>query len=166
MGTTIDSDVRGLVDRAAIYNLLCQYCDALDFRKWEMLEDVFVPTVITHWPTGTDEQALAETDVQGSREVIDWLRQVFEDFGPTHHLVSNLVLDVEDDVASFVCRVRAYHEAKGRPLFEESLARFSGTARRTPDGWRIEEFRESIAIALGNPVEFAEFLQERHVSTS
>ena len=98
MGTTIDSDVRGLVDRAAIYNLLCQYCDALDFRKWEMLEDVFVPTVLTHWPTGTDEQALAETDVQGSREVIDWLRQVFEDFGPTHHLVSNLVLDVEDDL--------------------------------------------------------------------
>ena len=34
MGTTMDSDVRGLVDRAAIYNLLCQYCDALDFRKW------------------------------------------------------------------------------------------------------------------------------------
>jgi SnoaL-like domain len=161
MATTIDSEVRGLLDRVAIHDLVCRYCDALDLRKWELLYDVFTPDVTAHWPAGTDEQGLAETDMQGSKEIVAWLQQVFEDFGPTHHLVSNLVLDGDGDVLSFVCRVRAYHAAKGRPLFEESLARFSGTARRTPDGWRVQDWRESIAIALGNPVEFAEFLQER-----
>ena len=167
MGTPTDNEVRNLLDRTEVHDLFCRYSDALDLRKWELLDDFFTPDAMAYFPTGIEEQELKETAIQGREEIVSWLRNVFEDFGPTHHMISNLALSVDGDVGSTTCRVRAYHVAVigDRRLFEESLARFSGTVRRTSQGWRFEEFRESIAIALGDPDELAAAIQERGLTS-
>lgn len=155
-----DDPLRRLLDRAALGDLLSRYCDALDLRQWSLLEDVFTPEVMTHWPAGTEERGGAEFSIEGRDAVVGWLARIFEAFGPTHHMISNVVVELERDRAQVACRVHAHHvaEVAGRRLFEESLARFSGAARRTADGWRFETFRESIAIALGDADEVGALL--------
>lgn len=145
-------DLTNLANRAAIHDLFCRYCDALDNREWALLDEVFLPGTVAYFPTGTDEQGFEEMSIEGRANIVRWLEQIFRDFGPTHHMIGNVTSTLEGDAGSASCRVRAHHvaEAGDERIFEESLARFVGTVRLTTDGWRFEEFRETIAIALGD----------------
>jgi len=148
MDNDFAAQLKYLVDKDEIHQLLCRYCDALDFRRWEMLDDVFTPTIRAFWPT--------EEVIEGREENIAWIKRAFVYLGATHHLISNMVVNIDGDTASTECRVRAYHAGgDDRGLFEESLATFSAKACRTPAGWRINEFTETIAIMLGTEEVFA-----------
>ena len=111
----------------------------------------------TYWPAGGGPDGLGEMTVEGQQNFMRWIREIFQTMAPTHHMITILVLDVDGDLASAVCRVRAYHsaEAAGKHLFEESLATFSGSLVRTPQGWRFTEFRETMLAALGDLHELA-----------
>jgi SnoaL-like domain len=131
-------------DRLAIYDLFVRYADALDYRRWELLDDVFTEDVVSVWPTGSR--------LAGRQALIELIQRHFAGIGATHHLMGNFSLALENGLATASVRMRAYHAGAGEraELFEESLGTFDGRARRTPDGWRFEHFSEAIFVVLGS----------------
>lgn len=145
-----------LLDRDAINQLLCSYCDALDFRRWELLDNVFASDVISHFPTEDTEGSDPFLVLHSRVDTVEFIRSAFTHLGPTHHQLGNFSVTIDGDAADVAVRVRAYHENKCDPsLFEESLATFTGTVKRTATGWLIVEFTERILIMLGGADAFA-----------
>ena len=80
---------------------------------------------------------------------IDWL-------GPTHHVLSNYIVDVDGDRASARCYVSGYHAGarEHADKAQETLGRLSAKLVRTPQGWRFAEFLEEMTHSLGSPEVF------------
>lgn len=141
--TSVDGGIGALLDRVELQELFNRYCDALDRRRFEDLQDVFTEDVVTEWPRD-------RTSV-GREATIGHIVTAFQALGPTHHHVGNLSTALDGDRARASVRVRAYHAGSGdlAHLFEESLAAFEAHAVRTADGWRFDRWSETIYIVLG-----------------
>ena len=151
-----DPEVRALLDRLEIGDLLSRFCDAVDHKRWGLLDDVFVPDAVAYFPSGTADQGLDELVVEGAANIAQFLQGAFQHIGPSHHMVSNLQVDIDGDGATYTSRIRSRHGNVQDPtVFEESLARFSGAAVRTPGGWRISQWREVMDFMLGSREAFA-----------
>jgi ketosteroid isomerase-like protein len=133
-----------LTDREAIAELFNRYADALDFKRWDLLEEVYTEDATGDFPP--------HFRLEGRAAIIDFVRTVLgtEEIA-THHMWGNLSVSVDGDTAQAAVRMRAYHGGVGRRegLFEESLGTFSGRFRRTPSGWRCCQFEEQILVMLG-----------------
>jgi hypothetical protein len=132
-----------ITDRLDVYDLFVRYADALDYRRWEILDDVFTEAVTSVWPTGGR--------FSGRAELVAHIQEHFAGIGPTHHLMGNYSVRAEGDALLASVRMRCYHAGAGErsDAFEESLGTFDGRARRTADGWRFEHFSEDIFVVLG-----------------
>lgn len=134
----------GIEARLAVYDLFVLYADALDYRRWELLEEVFSADVTSAWPMGEV--------LEGREQMVELIQRHFAEIGPTHHLMGNFSArsDGEEILASV--RIRAYHSGAGEraDLFEESLGSFDARARPTADGWRFVHFSEEVFVALGS----------------
>lgn len=42
------------LDHVAVQNVLSRYCQALDLKKFEMLQNVFLPDVVADYPFNSD----------------------------------------------------------------------------------------------------------------
>lgn len=137
-----------LFDRLAIHDLVCKYCDALDLRQWELLDEVFTADLVSRWPHG---------GAQGRDVTVRYIQKAFTWLGATHHQVGNLRVDFDGDSADVAARFRCHHRGAGdrSHLFEESLALFTFKAVRTPGGWRFSEIEERILVMLGDEDVFA-----------
>jgi hypothetical protein len=116
--------VAALVDRADIVDRLSQYCYAVDFGDWSLLDLVFAEDVSATYilePHGLDDVHFSD---RGS--AVDWLRSVLgETSGQVPmHAMANHLITVEGDVA----RSRSY--LAGRP------GMYTVEWRRTAEGWR------------------------------
>jgi len=143
------SHIAELLDRQAIADLISKYCDALDFRRWELLDDVFVPNLISHWPHG---------DAEGREVTVGYIKKAFTWLGATHHQAGNVAISFDADGGADVStRMRCHHRGGDdrAHLFEESLAAFGFKAVKTSDGWRFGEITEQILVMLGDEDVFA-----------
>ena len=136
---------REAADRLAIAELFHLYCDALDDKDWDRLQDVFSEDAEADW--------LGDTFSHGRDEIIAFVKNALAtDEIATHHMVSNLSVQLEGDRARAAVKMRAHHAGVGRRAgkFEESLGTFRGRFVRTPRGWRCCFFEERIGVMLGD----------------
>jgi ketosteroid isomerase-like protein len=122
----VSNALRNLADRAEISAVIARYCTALDTRDWELLREVFTPDAVR------DGEA-------GVAEIIALLRRTLERVDTTQHLVGNLVVHLEGDVATATSAAIAQHVRAGAPGGPDYLvgARYSDRLVHTPTGWRI-----------------------------
>jgi ketosteroid isomerase-like protein len=127
-------------DRLDIMELFSRYAAVLDERRWDEMTDLYTPDVVAEQPEGTPPLRGPAAIVQMVSAAIDWL-------GPTHHSLSNFIIEVDGDRA----KVRGYHAGarEHADKFEETLGKFTATLVRTPDGWRFNSFIEHIVLMLG-----------------
>jgi 3-phenylpropionate/cinnamic acid dioxygenase small subunit len=116
-------------DRAQITEVLDRYAEALDLRRWEVLETVFAPEIA--FDSG-------EWVVRGRPEVIAQIRTYLDGCGPTQHLLGNYRVALDGDRARSRVYVRAFHACKDRsdPRVYEMGGEYADELRRTPAGWR------------------------------
>ena len=130
-------------DRDAIIAIFTKMAAAMDRKDWEAYESIFT------------EDAVADFIDQfhriGRPKVVQLVREVIDACGPTHHLIGNFDISIDGDKAVGSCNVRAHHCGKGDKahLFQESLGTFTGTFRRTGEGWRMAHLQERVPIMLG-----------------
>jgi hypothetical protein len=136
-------------DRWAISDVFTRYAEALDSKRWELLEDVFTEDASAEWPGNFSHSSRAEIiafieEVLGTDEIV------------THHFIGSVTAVTDGDRAEAEARMRALHDGVGprAGLSEESLGSFSGTLVRTPEGWRFDQFKERIFIMRGGPEVF------------
>ncbi|MFG2777854.1 nuclear transport factor 2 family protein [Streptomyces prunicolor] len=137
------TDAVRIEDRLEILDLFHRYADALDFKRWDDLDDLFTEDVASEW--------FGVHRIDGREQVVGFIRDLVGKVGRTHHMIGNFRVSFTGDAARAAVRVRAYHEGAGDKagLFEESLAAFEVEAVRTGDGWRFSRFSEPLFVMLG-----------------
>ena len=128
-------------DADAVRDVLVRYATAIDTRDWTLLRSCF-----------TDD---AETDYgeSGSWRDVDGLTAFMEaahaGFGPTNHMLSNFVIDVDGDRARATTYVHAVLVFADDPsAWVDSVGRYDDTLVRTVDGWRIDRRRTRLTRTI------------------
>jgi SnoaL-like domain len=131
---------------AAVLQLLDDYGDALDRRRWNSLADLFLVDATADW------QLVVHRSHSGRDEIVEFVRSSFDRFARTHHTMSNYMVTVAGDTASASCKARNYHALADPALnqYLETLGEFRIEAVRTTDGWRIAHIElEAFDVVYG-----------------
>lgn len=124
-----------LRDRLEVEELLTRYCSAIDERRFDRLEGVFLPHARLDY---TSAGGPAGDFVSVRR----WLERALAPFAMTQHLVTNFAIETDGDDGRSTC---SFYNPMGLPQPDGSLHTFlcggfyRDRLRRTPAGWRIRE---------------------------
>ena len=123
----MDDRLQELADRLDIAEVLARYCDALDGRRWELLDTVFAADArCDYGSVGTPTGLSAITDA---------VRGTIGDLDATQHLIGNVQVRVQGDTATARCYLFSQH-VRGAACYTIGGA-YDDELTRTPDGWRI-----------------------------
>lgn len=108
MTSTIGSHV---VDRIMISDLVTSLAYAQDERRWDLFPRIFTSRVVVDLSAhlGSPPQELAV------EELAEGARNALEGFDTTNHVVSNIRIELEEDVAHCRAYVLAYHHLREAP---------------------------------------------------
>jgi hypothetical protein len=132
-----------LTDRQALVDLAVAYSYALDDRRFDDLDDVFL----------ADATADLGRRLEGRAAIKDRIRDALVPLDASQHLVATHQVQVDGDRATGRCYLQAQHVRAGA----EGGARFMVGGRyedryvRTADGWRIEHRTLVVLWTDGNP---------------
>ncbi|PND55462.1 DUF4440 domain-containing protein [Mycobacterium sp. ENV421] len=117
----------------AIERALIHFARAMDDRDWSVMSEILEVDAEADFGTGR---------VAGSAAIIELIRGYLDNCGPTQHLLGNVVVDVDGDVATSRAYIHDVHlNATADPAVRfYTLGDYHDTWRRTGDGsWRISE---------------------------
>lgn len=126
--------IEDIADRLEIQDLLVTYSHAIDFRRWDELDEVFTPdALIDYTAMGGPEGAYPEIKA--------YLREVLPMFASYCHMVSTSKIVVDGDTATGVSichNPMVLGEGDDESVFVCGLW-YHDRFVRTPNGWRIAE---------------------------
>lgn len=140
-----------LADRADLAAVIDRYFLALDEGRFDQdcARSTFSDDVSLSFPPG---------DHDGIEGLADFTAGFMRHWARTHHHCANYLIDLDGDRAAIGWHVFATHVHPGSPpppapgrLFHLG-GRFSGAARRTPAGWRIERLTLQVSWTVGTGV--------------
>ena len=127
------ADLRRLLDREAIRDLLAHYCFCLDAGQPARLAD----EVFTE--DGVDDHGLGEW--RGRNSIRAGFVEVMSRFEGTAHVLGNVRIDIDGDEARSSAYVSAWHWLAGgsrdRPADFLVVGVYLDRLRHEPTGWRI-----------------------------
>ena len=130
----MDSDSLALLfDERTIERALILFARAMDDRDWAAMGEILTDDAVGDFGTGL---------VTGSAAIIDLIRGYLENCGPTQHLLGNVVVDVDGDVATSRAYIHDVHlNSTADPAIRfYTLGDYHDTWRRNSDGgWRLVE---------------------------
>jgi hypothetical protein len=121
-----------LADREAIRDCIHRYCRAVDRIDVELMLSVF-------WPDATDEHG--NFTARSAREWVDNAVAVLETIEVTSHVMGNIMIDIQGDVAEVESYVRTIHRTPkpdGQRYDHVSSSRFIDRFEKRDDEWRIK----------------------------
>jgi hypothetical protein len=127
-----ESDLRWLLDRRRIHDLVLRYCRAIDRLDMEAVRACYEPGGVDH-----------HTGFSGDRdEYVTWVAEAIGRFDGTMHVVANHLAEIDGDEARAESYGLAYHW--GTPAAEPRLNfvsafRYVDHLRRHGEGWLIRE---------------------------
>jgi hypothetical protein len=88
-----------LVSESAITKVIHLYSHALDRRRWELLDCVF-----------HKDAKYGFGDISGHwHDFVRVAKSLVNPLGPTHHMVSNILIEIDGDVAQVETYLNGYH---------------------------------------------------------
>jgi 3-phenylpropionate/cinnamic acid dioxygenase small subunit len=140
--------LQALVDRQEIVDTIVRYAHALDTKDWAAALACFADDVETDYGDlrGTAPERLrAETFVDLRRRALEHLQ--------THHLSTNHLVTLDGDRATCgsATLIHRLDPARSSDNTFDTLAHYTHTLARTPQGWRITRVKQAVAWNRGNP---------------
>ncbi|MFD1532773.1 nuclear transport factor 2 family protein [Pseudonocardia aurantiaca] len=133
MGVGIGADeLRRLVDRQQIVEVVFRYCRAVDRCDFDLLRTCY-------HPDGVDRHTGFTGDID---DYIDWLRTILARYAGTQHLIGQQFVEIDGDVARCESYGIATHWAgpDGDPQYDfTSGFRYIDRMERRCGEWRIAE---------------------------
>lgn len=134
-----------LADRIEIQDLMSRYSTAVDAKRWDLLEDVFVAgSVVDFRGNGGPELAYPE--------IVEYLKESLAGFAGCQHYVTNHMITLNGDEAT--CRIYVFTYLASIVDGEEVLFADGGwyddELVRTDAGWRIKR-RTSGLVWIDGP---------------
>jgi len=137
----VNEELRSLIDRRAIEDVLVEYARAVDARDWPALTECFTTDC------AVDYAISGHAD--GPDEVVARCRVAVEPLDVTQHYVSNPVVAIAGDVATSTCALMAVHVRAGRTFTFGGA--YADRWRRVEAGWRISHRRLERRWTAGDP---------------
>lgn len=145
----MDPTVQLLLDERDITRLCYRYGTALDARDWAGLRTCFTDDAVTVYEGLGEFQGYAaiEQVCQGALSPLD----------RSHHVITNVLVDVDGDTATAQCYLQAQHVKAGTAGGELYMiaGRYTDRLTRTPDGWRFARRALETWWTDGNPAVLA-----------
>src|SRR5262245_10113796 len=115
-------------DRAEVTAVLDRYAEALDDRRWELLDRVFAPEAVFD---------AGEYVARGRAQIVATIRTYLDHCGPSQHLLGNHRVELDGDRARSRVYVRAFPLCRDRsdPRHYDVGGEYADELRRTPEGW-------------------------------
>jgi 3-phenylpropionate/cinnamic acid dioxygenase small subunit len=139
--------VAELADRCAINELMYRYARMVDFRQWELFDQVFTADATCDYTSSGG--------VKGSaREVMAWLDRALAAWPTNLHFVTNLSIEFDPDRST--ARATCYflgpmaQGAIGRQLAITNAGLYVDRLQRTSDGWRITDRECRMTLMVGS----------------
>lgn len=129
-----EARLTALADRAELVTLLDRYARALDDRTLDAqaLAALFTPDAAVGRTGDLDEHA-------GLADVSEYLAESLATFGTTQHIYANHLVDLNGDEASLRVNSNATYVLLDTEKVYVAGSVVTGTAVRTPYGWRLKE---------------------------
>jgi ketosteroid isomerase-like protein len=134
-----------LSDRFAIVDLINDYLDATDAKRWDLLGQFYTEDAVV-WMN-------PQTSITGRATIVNYTSQMLgTDDIVTYHHVASFTPKIDGDTAEAAVRIRAMHNGVGSRAgrFWESLAVQNTHFVRTPDGWRCRGYEWKVVVGLGS----------------
>ncbi len=140
---SLDEQVRWLVDRAQIAELLTEYARCIDRRDWAGLQATYAEDGVM------DHGAIAV----GRDRVPELSEKILRGVTASHHHVGSPHIEVDGDAATTHSHYFATHIAEGGRVIRHGGGWYDCTLRRTPDGWRFTRVRATSGWREGDPLQ-------------
>lgn len=129
-----------LADEQAIHALLVSYGSAIDQRDWARLRHCF--------STDCEADYGSFGKFQGAAAIVQYMKQVHADVGPTLHRITNVEARATDTHVA----ARSYVDALLMPVQKDGpvhrgIGYYDDQIVRTGDGWRIAR-RHFVAVLI------------------
>jgi len=137
-------------DRLEIQVLLTSYCEAIDSRDWDALDNIFTPdAMIDYTEAGGARGNLSETKA--------YLEKALKPFTGMQHMLGLPMIKISGDTAT--ARTPLFNpmviEREGSPhVFFVGLW-YRDTLLRTDSGWRIQTRHEELSYFHNLPTDFS-----------
>lgn len=155
----VSEQVKLLVDRMEIDDLLTRYTVALDTRSWDLLGTVFMPDATIDY-TSSD-------GIKGRfPEIAAWLEKTLSGMKACQHLLGNRQIHFDGDRATgrtYFFNPNSVTDESGKVIMLFVGGFYLDKFVRTADGWRIEDrYEETSWVHSEVPLEvIAKQLQGR-----
>ncbi|MFJ4472785.1 nuclear transport factor 2 family protein [Streptomyces sp. NPDC089424] len=142
------AEIARLADLAELQKLAGRYLASLDEGEFDAAwaTSLFTEDIEMTFPVGSHH---------GITGVGGFTGEIMARWGRTHHHGSDSSVDLDGDRAALSWSLIASHVHHGSPLppdpseYFQLGGRFTGTARRLPDGWRFDRLRLRISWTTG-----------------
>ncbi|HEU4368606.1 MAG TPA: nuclear transport factor 2 family protein [Methylomirabilota bacterium] len=139
--------LQGLVDRQAVVDTIVRYAQALDAKDWTAARACFADELETDYGDlrGTGPARVrADAFVEQRRAALERLQ--------THHLSTNHLVALDGDRATCASAtlIHRLDPARASDNTFDTLAHYTHTLARTPQGWRITGVKQTVAWSRGN----------------
>lgn len=147
-----DVNLKLLLDRAAISDVVHAYATGLDRRDWKLYRSIFTDELEMDFESAGIRPGVYAAD--------DWVRDarhLFAGFAATQHTSSNHVHDIRGDEASCVSSMQAEHFVTPEPGDASGADRwtiggyYTNELVRTEAGWKLCRITLTVTWSRGNP---------------
>lgn len=116
-------------DRIALMDVMLDYVKGVDERDMVLYRSIF---------TDDATASIGGTIYQGADAWLAFIVAALDRFGPTQHMLSPMLAEIDGDTAECRTDLQATHYLKDQPDTTITLwATYEQTMRRTADGWKI-----------------------------
>ena len=141
--------LRTLADERALRLVYLRYCDIIDAKDFDRLDEVFTPDCVG------DYRSTNGLVQEGLAPLVRHLHTVMgagSNCGPTHHNVMNFRFDIDGDRATGVVHFYAVHRGRGPAAGGLYMVwgRYEDALVRTGDGWRVSGRRYTNDVTDGD----------------
>jgi|ERR1700729_145603 hypothetical protein len=143
--TSAAAQLQWLVDRAAITDVLTAMPNRANAKAFDSIPELFTEDGVIEVPYATIPAA----------EIPERVGRIIGAFDATHHMVSNIEIDINGDVARSHHYLRAVHvpDAQHPDLHADYGAIYDNEYRRTSAGWKLSKVRLRFVFTDGLPFE-------------
>ncbi len=147
-----NADLKLLLDRAAISDVVNAYATGLDRGDWALYRSIFTDEIEMDF-----ESVGMRTGVYSADDWVRDARRLFAGFLATQHTSTNHVHEVRGDTATCVSSMRAEHFVVPGPGDPPDADRwtiggyYTNELVRTPAGWKLKKITLTVTWSRGNP---------------
>ncbi len=138
-----DRNLRELVDRAQIGELLVHYARCIDSRDWAGLQETYAA-----------DGVMQHGEMSAPREAVpDLSERILAGCASSHHLVGAPSISIEGDTARTHSHYIATHVSEGTTVKRQGGGWYDCELRRTGAGWTFTRVRSTTAWRTGEPLQ-------------